>query len=108
MAHQKKRPGLISMVLSEFGDKSTGVPAQDVDVAAFQPPSDEVRAELARLDREIDAARVVPEDISAPEVAAAPGPEVAAAPVPTAPGPEAPTPAPEAGSADDRYPSSDS
>jgi hypothetical protein len=111
VAHQKKRPGLISMVLGEFGDKSAGSPAQDVDVAAFQPPSDEVRAEMARLDREIDAARVVPEDISvpeaaAPEVAAAPGPEVAAAPVPAA-APEAPTPAPEAGSADDRHPSSD-
>ena len=113
VAHQKKRPGLISMVLSEFGDKSTGVPAQDVDVAAFQPPSAEVRAEMARLNREIDAGRVVPEDISEPEAATpepeapAPALEVAAAPVPAA-GPEAPTPAPEAGSADDRHPSSDS
>ena len=69
VAHQKKRPGVLSMVLGEFGDKGAGGPVQDGDVAAFQPPSAEVRAEMVRLDREIDAGRVVPEEVAAPEVA---------------------------------------
>jgi hypothetical protein len=110
VAHQKKRPGVLSMVLGEFGDKSAGGPAQDGDVAAFQPPSAEVRAEMVRLDREIDAGRVVPEDVAmleAPALEDVAAPEAATLDAAT-PEPEAPAPAPEAASPEDRNPSKDS
>ena len=81
VAHQKERPSLLSLMFGEGDDRVTTTASHGVDAGVFKPPSDEVRAEMERLDREI-AAGTLAETIAA---------------APSEPAPEAtPEPAPEA------------
>jgi hypothetical protein len=53
VSRQKKRPGLLSMVLGESDDRLAAIPGGPLDPVVLRPPSAEVRAEMERLDREI-------------------------------------------------------
>ncbi len=88
---QKKRTGLLSMVLGDPDDRLFASPVGEVDPLALRPPSADVRAEMERIDREIAAGTIAGERVPAPETA----PETASleTPRPEAPAPEAPTPA---------------
>jgi hypothetical protein len=55
VARQKKRPGLRSLIFDEGDDRVMTTAGGGVDPSVFKPPSDEVRAEMERLDREIAA-----------------------------------------------------
>ena len=90
---QKKRPGLLSMVLGDSDDRLFASPGGRVDPGALRPPSADVRAEMERLDREIAARRVV-------GAAAAPEAGEPGAGPPEAGPPEAGPGAPEAGEPD--------
>jgi hypothetical protein len=72
VAHQKKRPGLLSMILSQPDDQIFASSGERVDPGVLRPPSAEVRAEMERLDREIAAGTIVGEGAVAPETAAVP------------------------------------
>lgn len=87
---QKKRPGLLSMVLGDPDDRLFASPGGRVDPGALRPPSAEVRAEMERLDREIAA-----------------GAAVGPAPAPAAGAAEPEAPAPESGPPADSRPASD-
>ena len=55
VARQKKRPSLRSLIFDEWDDGVIATAGDGVDPGVFKPPSDEVRAEMERLDREIAA-----------------------------------------------------
>ncbi len=104
-AHRKRR-GLMSLLAGPSWDDVA--PPRDVEREALKPPSSEVRAEMARISREIAAGAerepAAPEPEPAapePEAAepAAAEPEPAAAPEPAGPEPE-PAAAPEAEAAE--------
>jgi ribosomal protein L37AE/L43A len=54
---QKKRVGILSMVLSNSDDALFAGSGGPVDAGAVRPPSADVKAEMERFDREISAAR---------------------------------------------------
>ncbi len=97
---QKKRVGILSMVLSNSGDALFAGSGGPVDADAVRPPSADVKAEMERFDREISAAREAgaaaargaEAEAAAAEVAAARGAEGEAAATPAA----TPAAAPEA------------
>jgi hypothetical protein len=63
-AARKKRSGLLSMIRADDEDRLAGTGPEELDPAVLGPPSAEVRAEMARIDREI-AARTGSGDTSA-------------------------------------------
>ena len=100
VAGRKKRPSLLSLVLSEPEGKLFAAGQEPVDSLALRPPSAEVRAEMERIDREIatlahpaeNADRAAPDDAEPGSAAPAPSGGVwSAAPsgAPVAPRPAA-------------------
>ena len=88
VAREKKRPGLLSLILGGPDDRVSARPIGHVDPGVLGPPSDEVRAEMERLDREIAAGAFPREDrpdAAAPATAAsdAAAPKVGPDPDPT-------------------------
>jgi hypothetical protein len=65
-ARQRKRPGLRSLMFGEREDRVIATADNGVDPGVFKPPSDEVRAEMERLDREIAAGTQVETVAAAP------------------------------------------
>ena len=55
VAARKKRPSLLSLVLSDPENRLFAGPVEPIDSGALRPPSAEVKAEMDRLDREIAA-----------------------------------------------------
>jgi hypothetical protein len=88
---QRKRPGILSMVLGDPDERLFASPGGRFDPSALRPPSAEVRAEMERLDQEIAGASAV-----------GPSPAPATAPATTTPeatAPESGAAAPEADAA---------
>jgi hypothetical protein len=56
VAARKKRPSLLSLVLSDPENRLFAGPVEPIDSGALRPPSAEVKAEMDRLDREIAVA----------------------------------------------------
>ena len=65
----KKRQSILSMVMGEPDDRLIARPTDQAAAGALKPPSAEVRAEMARIDREIAAATLA--GAATPEPAAA-------------------------------------
>jgi hypothetical protein len=95
---QRKRPGILSMVLGDPDDRLFASPGGRFDPSALRPPSAEVRAEMERLDREIAGASAV-----GPSAAPATAP---ATTTPEATAPESGAAAPESGLPVDSRPAS--
>jgi hypothetical protein len=103
---QRKRPGILSMVLGDPDDRLFASPGGRFDPSALRPPSAEVRAEMERLDQEIAGGSAV-EPSPAPATAPATTTPEATAPAAGAAAPESGAAAPEAGPPVDSRPASD-